>query len=139
MTPLVKPLGANILELIKSIPFIGASAAGGISFWLQQKLVTSLLYFGIVFFLFYFLLPFYNSAGRRLRHHSDQWGSSFIDGLIARFKRELREIYWRYAHKNKKFPFVKGENRRYDDMESFGRDRFTPRLKDIFAPLQFYN
>jgi hypothetical protein len=71
VTPLVKPLGPNILELIKSIPFIGASAAGGISFWLQQKLVTSLLYFGIVFFLFYFLLPFYNSAGRRLRHHSD--------------------------------------------------------------------
>ncbi len=40
VAPLVKPLGANVLELIKSIPFIGASAAGGISFWLQQKLVV---------------------------------------------------------------------------------------------------
>jgi predicted NACHT family NTPase len=136
VTPLVKPLGANILELIKSIPFIGASAAGGISFWLQQKLVISLLYFAIVFFLFYFLLPFYNSAGRRLRHHSDQWGSSFVDVLIARFKREAREIYWRYARKNQKFLLVQGENCQYDDMESFGRDRFTPRLKDIFVPLQ---
>jgi hypothetical protein len=136
VAPLVKPLGANVLELIKSIPFIGASAAGGISFWLQQKLVTSLLYFGIVFFLVYFLLPFYNSAGRRLRHHSDQWGSSFIDGLIARFKREWREISWRYARKDQKFLLVQGENCQYDEMESFGRDRFTPRLKDIFVPLQ---
>ena len=136
VAPLVKPLGANVLELIKSIPFIGASAAGGISFWLQQKLVTSLLYFGIVFFLVYFLLPFYNSAGRRLRHHSDQWGSSFIDGLIARFKREWREISWRYARKDQKFLLVQGENCQYDEMESFGRDLFTPQLKDIFVPLQ---
>ena len=136
VAPLVKPLGANILELIKSVPFIGATAAGGISFWLQQKLVTSLLYFGIVFFLVYFLLPFYNSAGRRLRHHSDQWGGLFIDRLIARVKREWREIRWRYARRNQKFLLVQGENCQYDEMESFGRDRFTPRLKDIFVPLQ---
>jgi hypothetical protein len=136
VAPLVKPLGANVLELIKSIPFIGASAAGGISFWLQQKLVIALLYFVIVFFLCYFLLPFYNSAGRRLRHYSDQWGSSFIDGLIARFKRELREIQWRYARKNQKFLLVQAANCRYDIMESFGHDRFTPQLKDIFVPLQ---
>jgi hypothetical protein len=135
VAPLVKPLLANILELITSFPFIGASVAGSIVFWRQQNLVTSLFLFVCTFFVFNVLSPFYKSAGGRLRYYSEQWGSSFIDALIARFKRELREIYWRYARKNQKFLLVQGENCQYDDMESFGRDRFTPRLKDIFVPL----
>jgi hypothetical protein len=136
VTPLLKPLLANILELITSFPFIGASVAGGIVFWRQQNLVTSLFLFVCTFFVFNVLSPFYKSAGGRLRYYSEQWGSSFVDVLIARFKREWREIYWRYARKNQKFLLVQGENCQYDEMESFGRDRFTPRLKDIFVPLQ---
>ncbi len=136
VAPLVKPLLANILELITSFPFIGASVAGSIVFWRQQNLVTSLFLFVCTFFVFNVLSPFYKSAGGRLRYYSEKWGSSFIDVLIARFKREVREIYWRYARKNQKFLLVQGENCQYDEMESFGRDRFTPLLKDIFVPLQ---
>ena len=58
VTPLLKPLFANILELITSFPFIGASVAGGIVFWRQQNLVTSLFLFVCTFFVFNVLSPF---------------------------------------------------------------------------------
>ena len=132
---LFKPLWSDILELIKSIPFIGASAAGGISFWAQQKLVTAFIYFVFVFFLCNFFWPLYKSASRSLRGHSDQWGGPLVDNLIALFKRELREIYWRYSGKERKFLEIQGFYYANDDPEGLNLG-LSPLLKDIFVPLE---
>ncbi|MFM7572507.1 MAG: NACHT domain-containing protein, partial [Snowella sp.] len=137
VAPLVKPLAANALEWINAIPIVGGFLGAAAGFWLHQSIIRALAYFILTFLIFDLLLPLRNSVRKRLQPHIEALGSWLVDGGIARFKREWREIYWRYARKNQKFLLVQGENCQYDVMESLGRDRFTPLLKDIFVPLQF--
>jgi len=70
-----------------------------------------------------------------LRGHSDQWGGSLVDNLIALFKRELREIYWRYSGKERKFLEIQGFYYANDDPEGLNLG-LSPLLKDIFVPLE---
>ena len=132
--PVVKPLAANALEWINAIPIFGGVLGAAAGFWLHQSIIRALVYFILTFLIFDLILPLRNSVRKSLQPHIEALGSWLVDGGIARFKREWREIKWRYARKNQKFLLVQGENCQYDDMESFGRDRFTPRLKDIFVP-----
>ena len=134
--PVVNPLAANALEWIHAIPIFGGFLGAAAGFWLHQSIVRALVYFILTFLIFDLILPLRNSVRKSLQPHIEALGSWLVDGGIARFKREWREIKWRYARKNQKFLLVQGENCQYDDMESLGRDRFTPRLKDIFVPLQ---
>jgi hypothetical protein len=118
--PVVKPLAANALEWINAIPIFGGVLGAAAGFWLHQSIIRALVYFILTFLIFDLILPLRNSVRKSLQPHIEALGSWLVDGGIARFKREWREIRWRYARKNQKFLLVQGENCQYDDMESLG-------------------
>jgi len=135
VAPLVKPLAANGLDWINAIPIVGGAITGGATFWFQQSIFRALVYFLLVSLIFDFILPLRNSVRKQLQPHLEALAKWLVDGGIAWIKRDITEIRWRYAGKERKFLEIQGFDYANDDPEGLNMG-LSPLLKDIFVPLE---